>query len=297
MGLSRFELEFLAPKAIQENRNLNVNKEKLDEFIGLCKIGGLSAEWSYVVEHFITTYLNELNWSIDKKKTIEYLTTINTKHSTSYYRKITYQIRKFLTYLKIDWANDIHPPSEPIYLPKRITKENIQNTLTYFNDNSYYKQIKALILSGCSSGIRAEEIYQLTIDDIDLNNRIVHINHNPKNGQSTKTKISRISFFNKDAKDALYEYLTYFYNDGQLKQLFSQSHITRIFRDAPIKVKDLRKYFSQEWDIRGGPTSIKKILMGHSLKGDVDLMHYNYQSEGDLKRIYDKIMADNIIIT
>jgi len=30
--------------------------------------------------------------------------------------------------------------------------------------------------------------------------------------------------------------------------------------------------------------------MGHSLKGDVDLMHYNCQSEEDLKKIYDKVM-------
>ena len=132
---------------------------------------------------------------------------------------------------------------------------------------------------------------QLTTDDIDLDNRIVYIDHNPKNGQSTKTKISRISFFNKETQKALNEYLTYFESDGQLKQLFSQNHITRLFRNAPIQVKDLRKYFSQEWDRHGGPTSIKKILMGHSLKGDVDLMHYNYQSEEDLKKIYDKIMA------
>jgi len=57
-----------------------------------------------------------------------------------------------------------------------------------------------------------------------------------------------------------------------------------------LKVKHLRKFFSQEWDRRGGPTSIKKILMGHSLKGDVDLQHYNAQSEDDLKHIYDKVM-------
>jgi integrase/recombinase XerD len=67
-----------------------------------------------------------------------------------------------------------------------------------------------------------------------------------------------------------------------------------LFRNAPIQVKDLRKYFSQEWDRRGGSTSIKKILMGHSLKGDVDLMHYNCQSGGDLKRIYDKVMNNDI---
>ena len=142
----------------------------------------------------------------------------------------------------------------------------------------------------------AEELYQLEINDIDLDSRIVHINHNPNNGQSTKTKMSRISFFTDDVKDALSEYFTYFRNNNNLKQLFSQSHIMRLFRDAPIHVKDLRKFFSQEWDRRGGPTSIKKILMGHSMKGDVDLMHYNAQSPEDLKKIYDRVMGENIFI-
>ena len=76
-----------------------------------------------------------------------------------------------------------------------------------------------------------------------------------------------------------------------MKHLFGEKHLHPYFRHCPIKVKDLRKYFSQEWDRRGGPTSIKKILMGHSLKGDVDLMHYNSQSPEDLKKIYDKVMG------
>ena len=70
--------------------------------------------------------------------------------------------------------------------------------------------------------------------------------------------------------------------------------MTRIFRKAPSQIKYLRKFFSQEWDRRGGPTSIKNILMGHSLKGDFDLIHYNYQSEENLKKIYDKVMNSNI---
>lgn len=45
-------------------------------------------------------------------------------------------------------------------------------------------------------------------------------------------------------------------------------------------------------DRRGGPTSIKKILMGHGPKGDVDLNHYNAQSEENLKRIYDRMFSD-----
>ena len=261
MGPPRFELESLAPKADFDNEKLRINTDKLDEFIGFRNIEGICEEWIYLTRYFLTNYLDELDWTIDKKKTIEYLNKTRRNYSTTYYRKIIYQIRKFLTYLDIKWAKDINPPSEPIYLPKRVTLEDINNTLSYFKDNQYFIQIKALILLGISSGMRAEEIYQLTIDDIDLDNRIIHINHDPQNGQSTKTKISRVSFFNDEARIALNEYLTCYKSGMNLKVLFSQSHITRLFRDAPIQVKDLRKYFSQEWDRRGGPTSIKKILI------------------------------------
>jgi len=64
-----------------------------------------------------------------------------------------------------------------------------------------------------------------------------------------------------------------------------------LFRESPVKPKDLRKYFSQTWDRNSGPTGIKKQLMGHSLKSDVDCQHYNGQNEEDLKRIYDKVMG------
>jgi len=36
--------------------------------------------------------------------------------------------------------------------------------------------------------------------------------------------------------------------------------------------------------------------MGHSIKKDVDLMHYNCQSEEDLKAIYDKVMCNSNVI-
>ena len=299
MGLSEFESESLAPKAMSygEKQSINITKDAFNQYLDILDINGIGHDWKYSIDKCILQpYFEYLDWRITFRDTLEYLKIIKDKHSLSYYRKEVYQIRKFLEYLGIDWAIKLNPPSEPIYLPKRITIADINNTLSHFKDNQYFIQIKSLILLGISSGMRAEELYQLNIDDIDLDSGIVHINHNPSNGQSTKTKISRISFFTNNTKDALYEYFTYFRNVRSLKQLFSQSHITRLFRDAPIQVKDLRKYFSQEWDRRGGPTSIKKILMGHSLKGDVDLMHYNAQSEEDLKRIYDKVMGDKSIV-
>jgi integrase/recombinase XerD len=206
-----------------------------------------------------------------------------------------YQIKKFLNHLKVDWANEIKLPKNPVYSPKRVSNSDIRNILLFFQKNPHFLQAKALVLLGIASGLRPEELYQLNPKDIDLKNRIVRVNHNPQNGQTTKTKHSRVSFFNKETLSTLEEYLSFFNNGCAYSQLFPQTTITRLFNKAPIRVKHLRKYFSQEWDRRGGPTSIKKIIMGHSRKGDVDLMHYNYQSEGDLKKIYDRVMNDNIL--
>jgi len=289
MGLLRFERKSMAPEAVFSP----VEKKYLDEFIKLREIEGLSDTWVYQIRSFITDYLDYNNWKIEKEKTLNYFTIIQKKQATTTYRKRVYQIRKFLSYLGFEWATQINPPPEPLYIPKRISSDAIQETLSNYQNNEYYLQVKAIILLGSTSGMRAEELYQLTLDDIDLNNKIVRINHNPTNGQSTKTKQSRVSFFTDDARNALTEYIEFYQQNNGLKCLFSQSHIERLFRDknVVIRVKELRKYFSQEWDRRGGPTSIKKILMGHSMRGDVDLMHYNCQSEEDLKKIYDKVMG------
>jgi hypothetical protein len=49
------------------------------------------------------------------------------------------------------------------------------------------------------------------------------------------------------------------------------------YEDYKISKQDLDKYFSL------------REIQGYSLKGDVDLQHYNAQSEEDLKKIYDKV--------
>ena len=260
-----------------------------EEYLSLLKIRGLNNGWIYRIKRLLVNYLDYTDWDINKNNTLEYLKHVQEKSKTSSFRKHVYQIRKYLTYLGMGWAKEIVPPAEPMYCAKHITKENIQQTIHYFKSKKYAIQLKAIIMLGATSGLRAEELYQLNPKDIDIGKRIIHVNHNPRDGQSTKTKRSRISFFNEETEESLIAYLTYFDNNTCLKSLFSKSHLQRCFHYAPIHVKDLRKFFSQEWDRQGGPTTIKKILMGHSLKGDVDLMHYNYQSEEDLKKIYGKV--------
>lgn len=277
----------LAPKAF----STPVDEDKIQEYLALRRIQGISSNWIYCTTRTLGKYLEYTNSTIDKQKTLTYIQHLKDTLSLSTYRKRTYAIRKFLYFLKVDWADNIQPPPEQVYKPIYVPKQSIKDALEYFKNSSYYLQEKAIILLGMDSGMRAEELYQLTLDDIDLDNRTVYIKHEPSIGKTTKTKVGRVSFFTPNTKTVLQEYIDFYNNGSGLKELFGQSHLMRLFRTSPIRVKLLRKYFSQEWDRLGGQTSIKKIIMGHSIKNDVDLSNYNAQSEGDLKRIYDRVMA------
>jgi len=268
-----------------------MEKNDLMEYLDTIELSGITLSHKKEVKRYLEGYLEYLGYRFDKTKSLTYFKGLKDRYSIATYKKEMYQILKFLTHHRIEWAKEIQLPSDPIYDVKRFSRDTIQQTISHFEKHQYFKQINAIILLGASSGLRAEEMYQLNLDDIDLENRIVRINHHPMDGQTTKTQRSRVSFFNEEAKQSFSEYLTYFNNGNKLDRLFSQTHMTHLFKGAPIRVKDLRKFFSQEWDRRGGPTSIKKILMGHSLKGDVDLQHYNCQSEEDLKKIYDRVMG------
>ena len=147
-----------------------------------------------------------------------------------------FQLRRFLKFLKVEWANEISLPADPNYDPIRISTEIIKETLEYFEKDVNYFQIKAAILLCCSSGMRATELYKLTEEDIILNQNKILIIHDPKNNHTTKTKRSRVSFVSEEAKQAIEKYLDYFnsHNSG-LRTLFAQKTLTRKFSSAPMR--------------------------------------------------------------
>jgi len=256
------------------------------------RMEGITESWACDIEYWLEGFLDYVNWELDETKTFHYHEHLKKKYSTSSYRKRVYQIKRFLQHHHIKWDRHIQPPAEPTKLPKHITSDIIQDTLTFFKDHPYEQQMKAIIHLGASSGMQPEEMYQLTPKDIDLHQCLVRIHHNPDNQQTVKTGRSRITFFNSQAQQTFQEYLRFYNNGCGLTYFFGKKHIQHTFNSAPIQVKDLRKYFSQQWDHNGGPTSIKNMLMGHS--DDVDRLHYNHQNINDLKQIYNKIMVSNI---
>jgi len=270
----------------------SIGKNDLLEYINIIELSGITEGHKKEVTRSLENYLNFINWKIDKQKSLTYFKKLQKRCSIAYYKKQMYQIKKFLKYLGEEWIKDIKLPADPDYTPKRVTSKDISDTISYFQNDIHYNRYKSIILLGYTSGLRAEELYKLTPHDLDMENRIVYIRHDPKSNHSTKTGKNRVSFFTNQTKDVLLCYLNE-HDNG--KTLFPQKTIERAFKDSPLRVKDLRKAFSQDWTRKHGDTGVKKILMGHSLKNDVDLMHYNAQSEEDLKQIYDKVMGSNML--
>jgi hypothetical protein len=80
--------------------------DNVNRFFTLREIEGDSHKWLSNCKDWIIRYLDYVGWKIDEDKTFEYCKQLKNKYSQATYRKRVYQIKKYLTYLKIDWAAD-----------------------------------------------------------------------------------------------------------------------------------------------------------------------------------------------
>ena len=146
----------------------------------------------------------------------------------------------------------------------------------------YRLKLKSAVLLSATSGLRAEELYKLRLEDIDLENRTIFVR-----AEIAKDYEDRVTFFSKEAQAVLNEYLNTFKPSNPL---FSKKSILYQFSklDTMLRLKHMRKFFSQQSDRLGMPTAIKKILMGYVVGdeefviprvSDVDLSHYDFQDE------------------
>ena len=167
----------------------------MEEYLDIFELSGVTKKHIKEVRRFLENYLEGIENKVEKTTSIYYFKQPQDRYSIASYRKQLYQLLKFLNHFHVEWISEIKPPADPIYYPKRISKKDIDDTLHRLKDCKHFKQVKAIILLATSSGMRPTEIYQIKRDDIDIENRVVHINHNPDNGQSTKTERSRVTFY------------------------------------------------------------------------------------------------------
>jgi integrase len=261
---------------LSSDRSKCLYKKDLTAYVRFRGVESVSKSWLYQIQWLLTNYLDYCNWEISNEKTVRYLGVIQKKYSVSFYRKQVLQIRAFLRYQDITWLDRLKVVSEPYYSPKIITREQIEGAMGHFKGNL---QCSSLILLGASSGLRASELYRLTPRDIDIEQRTVHV-------LQSKTGRPRVSFFGETCQRALESFL----KQNKFRYLWGESHMLRAFRGV-LLVKDLRKYFTQEWLRRDGNVVALEQLLGHSHKKNVLMSHYAAFSEGELREIYDKVFG------
>lgn len=237
-----------------------------------------------------------VNYECNFEEVVEFLERMKMKYSFSGYHKYVLDVRRLLLSVNAPFAQKIKLPRTPkrrkIVIKRQMVQEIIENIRKYEKNEERKLRVIAMFTIAATSGIRAEELYSLTLDDLDIKKRIIYISFGKTAGsdKSVKDYEERVTFFNQEAKRALKEYLKIYKGDSTL---FSFDSLKRMFTTYPqigdLRIKHMRKFFSQEWDRLGGPTSVKKMLMGHSVSRDVDLSYYDFQDPEDLREIYDKV--------
>ncbi len=253
-------------------------------------IAGKTSDYIQSVKHRLEEFAEFCSYRCNLNDINIYINECRKIYSPESVRKRVIDVRRLMKKLNAPFADSIKIPKLPKRRKAVIKIRDIRNLIKEVEKLDYESirlRTKAAILLAATSGLRSEEMYELTLDDIDIDDRIINIR-----AEVAKDYEERITFFSKEAQEALIEYL----ENYKLKtdRLFAESNIRRAFEklNTNLRMKHMRKFFSQQSDRLGMPTSVKKLLMGHSLGGDVDLNHYDFQDEEELKKIYDRYWRD-----
>jgi len=215
-----------------------------------------------------------------------YLARFKTMSSSTYANVLKSLKVFFRDFLKIPEVVESFKFPKKTYTIKSVpTKDDLQR---------FFKELDSLtsqtvFLLYATSGMRRNELLTLTIDDIDLDNRIII----PKNAHKTSTtKNSWVSFFNVEAQSHLRRYLSNRQTDGNRVFPFTEVVIRKAFDKANKKTglhitpQVLRDWFCSQLGELGVPDRYVDAFCGRIPKS-VLAKHYTDYSPEKLKRIYD----------
>jgi len=288
---------------ISQNKptKINITENHINAILNSMRIANRTEGHINRVERILREFVNAVNYECDFDDVVEFLELHKTK-AHSYYRKYVTYVRKLLKEAGADFVDKIQLPKVPKRRREVVKRSDVKRLIECIRSMNFalpkQKLMQQRVIAGllimATSGLRSEELYNLSFDEIDIRNRIIRLKiGKTASGKTIKDYEERVTFFSEEAKQELLRLLD-MWNDG--KPLFNVRSFYSMWeyylKDEKLKPKHMRKFFSQQSDRLGMPTAAKKILMGHSLRGDVDLSYYDFQDEEELKKIYDKYWKD-----
>ncbi len=258
-----------------------IRKSHVKEFYRMLQLSNISDKEIKKNMSRLNRFLEATSYRINDDRIIIYINELKKIYRPKTVRHHLTTIKRFLRFVGYPSADLIKPPKVPKRRKTVIKPDQIRKILEKAD-----LQTRAAVLLAATSGLRAEELFKLTLDDIDMEERTIYVR-----AEIAKDYEDRITFFSEEAKLALQNYLSV--RRSSSIYLFPESTIRKKIRRCSknLRMKHMRKFFSQQSDRLGMPTAIKKMLIGHVVS-DVDLGHYDFQDEEELKKIYDKYWKD-----
>jgi len=155
---------------------------------------------------------------------------------------------------------------------------------------------KAIFLFFATTGLRRKELFKLKIKDVDFEKRMII----PEK-DSSRTKMSWITFYNDEAEEALRGYLGSFNDLDKNRRLFPvtetylRERCKAFERKTGIRITPqiLREWFAREMGRLGVPDRYVDAFCGR-VPRSVLARHYTDFSSEKLKEIYDKATLKNL---
>jgi len=219
--------------------------------------------------------------SITRKDIQEYLSQFSNKHT---YRNILSTLKiYFRDFLRMPYLVEGFRFPKIAFMPKSIPSKDEINV--FFNAINNLRD-RTIFLFFASSGLRRHELLEINLSDVDFNKRML----TPKS--SGTTKLTWISFYNKEAEQLLNEYLKV---RPKSKRLFPHSYygVKKIWNEARLKTKlkitpqVLREWFAEEMSQLGVSDRYIDAFCGR-IPRSVLARHYTDYRPDKLRLIYDK---------
>ena len=262
---------------------VDIPLEMLDEFERFCKVDLALAKktvWRcrYEMERLVE-WLDGRGVSVDMLRS--YLEPMHVEARNNTLRSFRHFFRDFIR--KPDLIMSFKFIKTP---PKLVLNLPTKDDLRVAYENFETVRDRALFLLYATSGLRRQEVLDLTFDDIDLDKRMLIPSHN------SRTKHSYISFYNEEAERELKEYLRQNHLDSKLFSVTWNAYYKaqrKVHKKTVVKVNPqiLRQWFCNEMGRLGVPDRYIDAFYGR-VPRSILARHYTDYSPERLKRIYDK---------
>lgn len=268
------------------------NKEFIDDFNNYLKIEknySNNTIESYLRDiRYFLEYVNKELIDITKKDIDSYVLHLMPTHSSSSVNRIIASIKSFYKYLSlfkgfVNVSEDVESLKRKKTLPKYLSIEEVDKLLDFPLETPFDYRNKTILELLYCSGLRASELINLDINNIDTNNMVVNVF-----GKGSKERIVPLSkiavnylsmYINK------YRQLLFVKNQTSTDALFLNNHGKRMTRQG------LYKMIGQTAKSQGIEKEITPHVLRHSFATHM------IECGADIRSVQELLGHENVITT